>query len=331
MHTLRLVSALFIAGALALIYGCASAPSADVMRAETATFQLPKRPDADKALVYVVRPSIMGGVVRFNVFLDDQEDKSEVGYTRASQYIYFSVPPGEHKIFSKAENWADIAISVKAGDIVFLQQDPAMGLVMARNTLLRVEETQGKYYVKTLSVGTLIKPDYRGPMPATANAPAAPTAQSLALSKPGAAASASAATFKASAIAAQLGTPMPDDLALVVPSADVPAALSAFSGVWTGKWGLGEGRQHTLVVERIEGRNASLVYSLGQAGPRAAAPNPTFSRVVGAFADDGSLRATLANGATVVYRFADDRRSLVGDWTQNVQHFQGVLERPQLP
>jgi hypothetical protein len=136
---------------------------------------------------------------------------------------------------------------------------------------------------------------------------------------------------KGSTLVAALGTPMPDDLALVAPATDVPPALAAFSGVWSGRWGLGAVRQHTLVVERIDGRNAKLVYSLGKAPPRATVPDPTFSRVVGVFDDDGSLRATLANGAVVIYRLSEDRHSLVGDWTQNVQHFQGILQRQELP
>jgi len=129
------------------------------MRAETATFQLPKLPDSGKAIVYVVRPSALGGLVRFNVFLNDQEANSEMGFTRGSQYIYFSVPPGDHKIYSKAENWAETLVSVKAGDIIFIQQDSSMGIIMARNSLMKLEELPGKYHVKTLTVGTVLKTD----------------------------------------------------------------------------------------------------------------------------------------------------------------------------
>lgn len=60
---------------------------------------------------------------------------------------------------SKAENWAETSVSVKAGDIVFIQQDPAMGIIMARNSVLRIEDLPGKYHVKTLTLGTIIKTD----------------------------------------------------------------------------------------------------------------------------------------------------------------------------
>ncbi len=141
----------------ALITGCASLPSPEVMKAETATYQLPKLPEQGKAIVYVVRPSSVGGVIRFNVFVDDQEASSEMGYTRGSQYIYFNLLPGEHKIYSKAENWAEALVSAKAGDIIFIQQDASMGILMARNNIFKLEDYQGKYHVKTLTIGTILK------------------------------------------------------------------------------------------------------------------------------------------------------------------------------
>lgn len=139
--------------------GCATLPSNEQMRAETAGFQLPRLPSSGKALVYVVRPSGIGGLVRFNVFVDTQADEAEVGYTRGGQYIYFGVDPGSRKISSKAENWAEWTIKVNAGDVIYLQQEPAFGVIMARNNIFPIDETQGKYYVKTLSAGTLIKPE----------------------------------------------------------------------------------------------------------------------------------------------------------------------------
>jgi hypothetical protein len=156
MQRRRLFAALSIVAAAALT-GCATLPSPEVMKAETASFNLPKLPDSGKAIVYVVRPSSLAGLVRFNVFVDDQEPQSEMGYTRSSQYIYFSLPPGQHRIYSKAENWAELSVTANAGDIIFIQQEPSMGLVMARNSLAKLEDYQGKYHVKTLALGTVIK------------------------------------------------------------------------------------------------------------------------------------------------------------------------------
>ena len=157
MKFIRPFAAIATALTLLIFTGCASLPAPDAMKAEVATFQLPKLPEAGKAMVYMVRPSPMGGLVRFNVFLNDQEANSEMGYTRASQYIYFSVPPGDHKIYSKAENWAETSVSVKAGDVVFIEQELGMGVIMARNNLLKLEEIPGKYQVKKLTLGTILK------------------------------------------------------------------------------------------------------------------------------------------------------------------------------
>ena len=157
MKSTKIFTAFALVVALAVMTGCASLPSPEVMKAEVSTFQVPKLPEPGKAICYVVRPSGLGGLIRFNVFVDDQEGSSEMGYTRSSQYIYFNLTPGEHKIYSKAENWAETQVSVQAGDIVFIQQEPSMGIIMARNNLSKLEEYQGKYYVKMLKIGTILK------------------------------------------------------------------------------------------------------------------------------------------------------------------------------
>ncbi|AKJ26775.1 DUF2846 domain-containing protein [Caldimonas brevitalea] len=153
------IKAALAAVTFAVLSGCASLPSPEVMKAEAATFQLPKLPEEGKAIVYVVRPSILGTMIRFNVFVDDQEAASEMGFTRGSQYIYFNLKPGTHRIYSKAENWAETEVKANAGDIIFLQQEPAMGVMMARNNLFTLPEFEGKYHVKTLKVGTIHKTD----------------------------------------------------------------------------------------------------------------------------------------------------------------------------
>ena len=137
--------------------GCASLPSPEAMKAEVAGYKLPKLPEAGQAMVYVVRPSSLGTLIRFNVFLNDKEASSEMGYTRGSQYIYFSVPPGSHQVYSKAENWAEQLVNVKAGDVIFIQQEAQMGVIMARNALMQLDPVTGTYHVKNTTPGTIIK------------------------------------------------------------------------------------------------------------------------------------------------------------------------------
>lgn len=147
------LSALF----LMLLSSCASNLSSEQMRKEVENFKLPKSAEKDSSVVYVVRLSMVGNLVRFNVFLDDKGSYSEMGYNRGSEYIYFSVKPGQHKIFSKAENWADIDLTAEAGKTYFIKQTPGIGFIMARNSLSLLDEDQGKYYVKQSNVGTIKK------------------------------------------------------------------------------------------------------------------------------------------------------------------------------
>lgn len=159
---------------LSLATGCATLPSTEKMALELSGYNLPKQSEPESALIYVVRPSSMGTLIRFNVFVDDKEDSSEMGYTRGSQYLYFFVSPGKHTIFSKAENWAEINIDLKEGETVFLKQNPAMGIIMARNDLELIQEVEGKYHVKNTSIG-VIKKDRKNALPSlTENNSAAP-------------------------------------------------------------------------------------------------------------------------------------------------------------
>jgi len=127
MKSMRIFGILFLIFSTINIFGCTTLPSTSEMKAEILNYQLPQMPQEGKAIVYVVPPSQLGTLVRFNVFLDDQEDNSEMGYTRGAQYIYFAVAPGDHKVYSKAENWAEIEINTKPGDVMFIQQDPVYG------------------------------------------------------------------------------------------------------------------------------------------------------------------------------------------------------------
>ena len=157
---LRILSTLlFAAVVIAITSGCAGLPTPEVMKAETANFVLPKLPEPNKAIVYVFRPSSLGALIRFNVFVDNQEANSEMGFTRGNQYIHFNIAPGQSKILSKAENWAELEVNAKPGDIIFIRQEVSMGLIMARNTIVESPDYEGKSQIKSRSIGTMIKQD----------------------------------------------------------------------------------------------------------------------------------------------------------------------------
>jgi hypothetical protein len=156
---MKILIQMLLLGTLFLFTACTSLPKPDEMKKDIVNFNLPKLPKDGQAIVYVVRSSAVGGMIRFNVFLDDKEAASEMGYNRGNQYIYFNVNAGDHQILSKAENWAELNFTAAAGDIIFIQQNPSMGLIMARNSLIKIQDYEGKYQVKHLSLGTIIKED----------------------------------------------------------------------------------------------------------------------------------------------------------------------------
>ncbi|GAB5604999.1 hypothetical protein [Sideroxyarcus sp. TK5] len=139
-----------------LLAGCAMSsapPPADAMRADIAGYQLPRLPAAGKALVYVVFVEAWYGSVGFDVFLDGQTPAYAVGRNSGGQYFHFELEPGEHRIFSKGEKWAELPITVKAGDVVFIRQELQMGTMEARVVLVPLDELEGKYYVSKLKPG----------------------------------------------------------------------------------------------------------------------------------------------------------------------------------
>jgi len=153
------MSRLFLIASIFILSGCVSMPSAEKVRTIASAVNLPKTPQEGKAMVYIVRPSPVGFLIKFNVFLDDKKPESEMGYNKSSEYIYFNVSPGHHSILSKAENWASQDIIANAGDIFFLRQEPEIGLIMARNSLTKIDEDYGKYFVSKISLGKIIKTD----------------------------------------------------------------------------------------------------------------------------------------------------------------------------
>jgi len=55
---------------------------------------------ADKALLYVLRPSSLGFAINFKVSVDDEF----LGMTKGRNYIFTYLEPGKHTILSKAES-----------------------------------------------------------------------------------------------------------------------------------------------------------------------------------------------------------------------------------
>jgi hypothetical protein len=109
-------------------------------------------------------------------------------------------------------------------------------------------------------------------------------------------------------------TPLPANVRLITPGADVPEALARFAGAWSGAWmdqKQSEVLCHTLVIEEVF-RNGytRVIYSFGTYAPLNIR-QPNFWRITGRIVD-GVLRFQLPLPArpTVAYRF--DGETLLG-------------------
>jgi hypothetical protein len=120
-----------------LLVGCASVPMANIERDNMAkTFA----PQADKANIYVYRNETFGAAIKLPVALDGRL----VGDTASKTYFLFVVPPGEHKLITKAENDSILPLMVEAGRNYFVWQEIKMGLLAARANLQLVDESTGR-------------------------------------------------------------------------------------------------------------------------------------------------------------------------------------------
>lgn len=92
---------------------------------------MPKAPEAmdesakrleapkDRALVYIVRPSVKGFAAKMEVYLNARR----VGGTYGRRYLYMLIDPGKHVITSKyGISEFDYIMSLRAGHVYFLEQ-----------------------------------------------------------------------------------------------------------------------------------------------------------------------------------------------------------------
>jgi len=99
-----------------------------------------QNPPDGKALVYILRPSGTGAIIKFKVTCDDKP----VGSTNGKRFIYTFVDPGTHKFVAKAENKEEIFLTVEAGKSYFLEQKAKMGFFIARTDWERLDEAVGR-------------------------------------------------------------------------------------------------------------------------------------------------------------------------------------------
>lgn len=110
-------------------------------KVETDKKQHPTPPaPADKAMVYVIRPTGMGGKIQTKLAVDGKW----IAANRGNNYFFFTLDPGEHYCCSQAENRSLLLLKVEAGKTYYLQQKMKMGFMKARNKLVLLDEAEGQ-------------------------------------------------------------------------------------------------------------------------------------------------------------------------------------------
>jgi len=102
--------------------------------------QKPAEQPADKALVFVIRPTHVGALIQTKLAVDGKW----VGVNKANDYFYVVLDPGPHYFCSQSENRSLLSLTLEPGKTYYLQQKVKMGVFKARNKLALLDENEGK-------------------------------------------------------------------------------------------------------------------------------------------------------------------------------------------
>lgn len=102
--------------------------------------------------------------------------------------------------------------------------------------------------------------------------------------------------------------PLPPDLRVSSAAPQLPAAVRALSGQWTGAWMRPDGRlRHVLVIEELGEADAKVVYAVGSLiSSTGRSVDPSWFRTQGRIDADGQLTLNLQGGAQAIYRVQPD-------------------------
>jgi hypothetical protein len=108
------------------------------------------QPPADKALVYVVRPTFLGKPFGGNITAND----IYVGTTQGGIYVYAILTPGEYKFkVSGHDNSSDITATIEAGKTYFIEENVYPGFIKGIAKLTLLDNDQGRKALQECSLG----------------------------------------------------------------------------------------------------------------------------------------------------------------------------------
>jgi hypothetical protein len=104
-------------------------------------------PSPGKAIVYIIRPSIMAAAIEMRLDCDS----FFVGWINPKTYLFTVLDSGDHTFIAKSENKSTLKIHLDGGQKYYLEQDAKMGIMYARTKLRIITPEEGiKYLSKYL-------------------------------------------------------------------------------------------------------------------------------------------------------------------------------------
>jgi Protein of unknown function (DUF2846) len=121
--------------------GPACGPDSEKFKTETDKKSHPEpQVIADKAVLVVVRPTMLGNKVQTKFAVDGKW----LGVNRGDNYFIVTLDPGTRQLCSQAENEAKTILNAEAGKIYFVQQHVKVGILKAENSLEILDEEKGR-------------------------------------------------------------------------------------------------------------------------------------------------------------------------------------------
>ena len=120
---------------------------AETKKAQHAAPDGPEAP-ADKALIYVMRTTIIGYKIHSKLAVDGKW----MGTNRGKTYFFFTVDPGEHHFCSESENQDAMTMYVEPGKTYYIQQQVKARMWKARTRLEVLNEAKGKEELQDLNL-----------------------------------------------------------------------------------------------------------------------------------------------------------------------------------
>ena len=112
-----------------------------------------KKPDANKGMVYVYRPSsFVGGGMYYDVH-DKNDNNKVIGTLKNGGYIAKQMEPGKNVLWAKTEVTREVTVTVKENDFVCVRGKVGFGIVIGRPSLVNVnKETCEKEIKETKAI-----------------------------------------------------------------------------------------------------------------------------------------------------------------------------------